>query len=385
MASLFLPYDLILCQARIPSKRLLIHDLNEKPILFYGEAMNYRIYNLIKLLKDEGRSVYWLTTNYKKKVHSDLSKFQIFTRNKYHSIRILGATNIPVMIYFASNARFCSNGIECFNGVKFFDNYDNYILYYGYNCEHKFSKDLLVAERNCFEQADYVIARNLEVNQALRKYKLIDKEKLFIPDSCNSNRFQQSKKLKGNKISLVYCGGLYGQKEKSFTHGFDDFSILYDSLIENDLSIHLYPNPQQFPIHYQSIMELSQENKNIFLYKSVPNDLLVEEISKYDFGIIPHYKTNESTISEEKLMFASSNKFMNFLEAGIPIIVTNEMKFMAWIVKRYQIGIVVDKTEFNNLRNVISSYDYSLLCDNVYKTRTKFVFDNKYEKLKQLI
>lgn len=378
-----IPFDFLLFHFNINIKKKCILKTNEKSILIYGMNVNYRILSTIKFLKSHGFTIYYLTTNnnFSKNLNDNINEINI--RNSYHAKRVFKNNEIPFLIYFASDPRFCSNGIEEFKGIKFFDNYDNYIIYYGLNCSHKFSTKLLKAEKKCFENANFILARNLEINQALRNYNLKNKIKLFIPDSCDISRFKKTKNLNSSQISLVYCGGLYGQKETSFTHGFDDFTLLYESLSENNLTIHLYPNPQQYAIHYQSILEIS--NKNIKIYKSIRNDLLIEEISKYDFGIIPHYKTENSSINIEKLNFATSNKFINFLEAGIPIIVTNEMKFMAWIVKRYQIGIVVDKTEFKNLKNIIHSYNYNNLCENVEKIRTKFVFNNKYEKLKHII
>jgi hypothetical protein len=82
-----------------------------------------------------------------------------------------------------------------------------------------------------------------------------------------------------------------------------------------------------------------------------------------------------------KLDMCTSNKFFNYLEAGIPIIVSDELKFMSWIVKRYQIGIVVKKEELNNLKNIIFEHDYNQMIENVIKVREKLSFQYNNKRL----
>ena len=378
-----IPVDFSMYLLNFPDKSLFVAE-PQNYFLFYGSTINFRIKKLINRLEDNQKNTIVLVDKYTPQPIVSIKGETIKIRNAYHAKRLFKNTNIPHLIYFAADARFCAKGIEDYPFKKIFDNYDNYITYYGYDytSNYYYFKGLLQSEKKCFEQADIVLARNIETQVAIKMYGLGHKKKFFYPDTCDKTKFIENKKtISADAIHLVYCGGLYGSDAHQYTHGFDDFSMLYDSLERNNIIVHLYPNLAQNIIHYKSIIELSKSNKFVQVHKSVQNDNLVATINQYHFGMIPHFKHNESSINSIKLKYATSNKFFNYLEAGLPIIITDEMEFMAWIVKRYNIGIVINKKDFNDLNTIIRSYDYRILCNNVQIIREKFIFEKQFNNL----
>ena len=343
-------------------------------IIFYGRDYTPRIHKLICEFIRKG-IIPVLIIDFFEEGSSIPSEVILHrSRNRFHSGYLLKRYLKHVLIYYGSDSRFCSLHIEKHLGYKIFDNYDNYSLYYKGKSPYLFMNQLIISEKKCYTYCDLVLARNIEASESLRNFSLAMKRKFFLPDICEESKFcfKQKDKINLSKnVNLVYCGGLYGHKERNRTHGFDDFSDLYKALKDTNLIIHLYPNPFQNESHYRSILELSKVNLNVRVYQSIPYKKLVEEITQYDFGIIPHYILESYNVNPIKLKYATSNKFINFLEAGLPIIITDELVFMAWLVTRYNLGTVISKKDFEKLPEIVSKVDYSYLCQNVEKFRIK--------------
>ena len=82
---------------------------------------------------------------------------------------------------------------------------------------------------------------------------------------------------------------------------------------------------------------------------------------------------------------ASSLKLFNYLEGGLPVIVSAELEFMAWLVKRYKIGFAIQKEDVVNLKKMVIAYDYRELQKNVIEARQKLSYHNTSKRLIQFL
>lgn len=368
------------------SDKSLYINTDKKYILIAGRAPNFRVIKYANLIASNNNYlVYLCCQNFEILNNTKISE-QI-NLVKYNSIphlsNLIKNSNSYISIAFTSRTEDASKVIKYSTNFKLLDIYDCWTNCFGENPPIFWLKKEVKFEKYNLEHADGIIARNLESKDLSRRYhyKFPEKNILFL-DYCDEANFQAPDRksiTKDKSIHLVYSGGIFGPSALKASWGIIDFDILIKSLVHSELNLHLYPFPNEPLEYYSELLEMEKTNPYLNIYSSVPNFTLANEIGKYHFGILPNFKVDSYPIMDFKLDMCTSNKFFNYLEAGIPIIVSDELKFMSWIVKRYQIGIVVKKGELNNLKNIIFEHDYKQMIENVIKVREKlsFQFNNK--------
>ena len=116
------------------------------------------------------------------------------------------------------------------------------------------------------------------------------------------------------------------------------------------------------------------------MHETVHQSKLAEELSQYDFGLIPFF-FKDTIHSWEKFKYSTSLKLFNYVEAGIPVISTKDIVFQSWIVERYGMGITINKTDVPNLKSIIEKIDYSLLLKNISENRPKISLSRHLPRL----
>ena len=252
---------------------------------------------------------------------------------------------------FAPKSYYCNIARKSVKAPYIHDMQDVYATYYGLHPTLNWLKKELPQERECLEKADGVVAHCLEANVAFRKYGIAKKPPtLFFPLYCDDDFFQEHNKVfNPDEIHLVYAGGVAGSHRNPKQYGNIQFHGLIKTLTEQGLHFHIYPSPGNIRADYEEYEEKAKKNALFHFHEPVAQHDLAKELSKYDFGILPFFK-NLSEQSEDKLKYATTLKLFNYLEAGIPIIVSKDINFQAWMVERNGIGFSIsfeDRTKLN--------------------------------------
>lgn len=380
LEKLFEYFDQFLLWLNIPAIKIIPNSA--KPLILYsGYSPNFRVLKQIKILIESNKFEVILlhhrnAANITQQVHQNCATYSF--RNRFHLQRILLQAKQNLLIAYSSQPEFAAVSLKYAQSKTLFDPYDCLVVYYGIQPHLNWMQKEIPHEKYCFENTTGIIARNLEVNESLRRYGLEGKPTILFSDYCDNGNFTYREKVlkHGDEISLVYAGGLYGKSARGSSHGIENFDALISSLPQNKIYLHLYPNPDAPIDYYYDYIVEQKQNPFLKVHKSIPQKQMGEELSKYHFGVLPHFKEKSSKISPAKLAYGTSNKFFNFLEAGLPILVSSEMIFMAWLVNRYKIGIVFNEQEQKNLRAVIENCNYTLLQQNVLFVREQLSMHN---------
>jgi glycosyltransferase involved in cell wall biosynthesis len=132
--------------------------------------------------------------------------------------------------------------------------------------------------------------------------------------------------------------------------------------------------------------ELGLANK-VILLPSVPYSLWYDCLYSAHLGICLYEPCNLSHV----YMAGTSQKFNNYLLAGIPSIVSNSPDFIAF-VERYKTSKVAHATDPHSIAQAVNSIfcnseEYALYCRSVkHAFETEFNFEKQFEPiLRQLI
>lgn len=74
-------------------------------------------------------------------------------------------------------------------------------------------------------------------------------------------------------------------------------------------------------------------------------------------------------------------KFFTYLSAGLPVIVSKEFGYIASLVKKHEIGIVISENEIDSLSEIIKRYDYEKLKANVKRAREELSMKRHINRL----
>lgn len=133
---------------------------------------------------------------------------------------------------------------------------------------------------------------------------------------------------------------------------------------------------------------LNEEKNNFYFHyhDRVDPKELNKEISKYHYGLVPDFFNK--TINPLWYKTGIPNKMFNYLEAGLPTVVTKDLRASAEIVKKHKIGICIDYKDIKELRSILDNLNYENLQKNVRIAQKELSIDritkdleNFYEKI----
>jgi hypothetical protein len=379
-------FDLIPMALNLPVKNISYKITEAKIIVFVGGNINPRISRIAK----------WLTKNpeyisiflcHKKGYIEEFSNSSwnqvILFRNKYHLIRIMNQLkNIYLIHGFAVKSYYPDIARKCHKAKFIMDFQDVFACYYSLPPKARWLKKELPHEKNCLEKSDGIIAHSLEPWIVYKKYNIRPHpDNIYFPFYCDDESIiDTDKKLIPDNLSIVYAGGISGSHRNKASHGVTQFHKLIGILTSQKIHFHIYPSPAS---HYTDIDEykmISQGNSYLHIHTSVSTEELPSELSKYDFGIIPFF-LKDSKQSAEKYKYATSLKLFNFIEAGIPVFVSEDIAYQSWMLKRYHAGIVIKEEDLFRLGEMILSINYEEMVKNLKKSREQLLLSKQIVRL----
>jgi hypothetical protein len=143
---------------------------------------------------------------------------------------------------------------------------------------------------------------------------------------------------------------------------------LIHTLSAQGIHFHIYPSPSNVRADYEEYEVTAKENPYFHFHAPVAQHELALEMSKYDWGILPFF-AGQNEQSEAKYKYATTLKLFNFMEAGLPVIVSKDIIYQSWILDRYGCGVLIDGTHIKSLRDKITPDKRSAAVKNLLKAR----------------
>lgn len=187
-----------------------------------------------------------------------------------------------------------------------------------------------------------------------------------------------------NRIHIAYGGNVAPSKASEKLFGDVQFHNMASKVSSQGIYFDIYYSPHVSPIkakkEYWDYMLLAKNNKFFNFMKGLHPDEVTDEFDKYDFGAMI-YLYNRGTFLEEHNGTRLPGKVFTYLEAGIPILVSEECRYVAKLVKEHEIGIVVKQADIDNLSDIVSSYDRKKLKANVEKAKEELSMKKHINRL----
>lgn len=349
---------------------------DHKYVVYLGENLPPRIARLVKWLKRTDLVTAILICQqdgYNTKFSNSSFDQVILFRNRFHLYRILSKLKNPgALIHSFGPKSFFPDCARTFlPRHKFiYDMQDVLAIYYGLQAPIPWYQNEFPHEKNCLSLSHGLVSHGLEPIPASRIYHIAKRPPvLYFPLGADSDIFvKPSHVFNPDDIHLVYAGEIHSSFRNAGVFGNVQFVDLIQSLSDQQLHFHVYPSPSTLPVYFEEYKTIAARNKYFHLHQAVPQSGLSSELAKYDFGIIPFFKSR-SAQSHDKYFYSTSLKLFNFIEAGLPILLPDDITFQHWLANRYGAAITLKHDKLHQLGEQIRKCNYHQLQNLVLRNR----------------
>lgn len=209
-------------------------------------------------------------------------------------------------------------------------------------------------EKYYFKTSDGIIHKGPKNELAFLNYSINSPKFTLIP-GCSEDWTHAPQKKNMDEIHMAVVGpplDLF-----YYAHPFID---IIRKITSQKIHLHVYGKSPYYDGQY-----LQEEKANpYFHYHDKMNYAdLNRTISKYHYGIILDFFND--LIDPLWPKTSVGHKMYNFLEAGLPIIISNDLNAMIDVVKKYKVGIGVDYKDLKKLKKILGKLNYKKLQQNV--------------------
>ena len=358
-----------------------------KKILFVGDHLQARIPRIAKLLNQTKEfETFLITLRGKDYSHYNTAFFnKQITYRTYWDLKIILKKEGNCELIHAFGPPNWATKICIKTGLKtIMDCQDMNVSYYGLNPPFTYMKFDLPNEKFCIENCSGLISQSIEPYDAIKEYSAKKPKKtLFFPLFCDKeNLIFDAKKIDDNQLHIVYVGMIAGSFQDNLHYGAYQLKSLIKKFNSQKVNFHIYPSPNidQNIIEEYKIFE--SEFKYFHLHKSVSQNKLAREISKYHFGILPFFDYNNKK-NKTKRRRGTSLKIFNYIEAQLPILISEDMAFQNWIVTRHSAGISINYSDLSNIINKTHLFQYDEMIEKLTIEREKIILQNQFYRLEK--
>lgn len=270
--------------------------------------------------------------------------------------------------------------VECLDIPEFYGSREEYSDLFGEDCAH----DDFEGFRVLFQNADAVLLnhRESEIDQLRFKYRRTDCVLEF--NSYCSDAFLAEKKHAeaGQPIHIAYAGSVSPSCNPKEFFGATQLLPFIKSVTAQNIRFSALMNPAQKKDRLYWDYSYEEKHNPLFeLKRGLPPLEAAALLSAADFGLMA-FDYSCVKIKKGTLAGGLPTKFTLYLEAGLPIIVSEELEYLADIVRQNHIGVVVKQSQLKSLPSVLLDCDYPSLLEHVGEFRQVFNFRKHSERLK---
>ncbi len=227
-------------------------------------------------------------------------------------------------------------------------------------------------EKTAFEKSDGIITVSEAILEiAKKKYNLNSQNLLVFPNFVSAQMVPQTSKNKHSSadgmVHIVYEGHLDGTR----TGGHYDLFDIFKEISHHEMHLHIYPSREN--VLYRN---LAIEEPFIHYHGSKPPDVLMKELTQYDFGW-SGFNTDKNRIHADTVL---ANKLFEYIAAGLPVI-TFPHKSQRKFLESNGIGLVI--RQIDKLDKKLRSSSLTLIKKNVLKKRFNFTMERQIGKVYQ--
>jgi hypothetical protein len=208
-----------------------------------------------------------------------------------------------------------------------------------------------------------------------------NKNYLYSPYTIESDLFDyEDNEIDFDNIRLAYAGSISSNYHILFNRISYQYNV-FKKLLDQGMYIDAYSFYDFYDSSLGIYKDLMNDYKELFYLKNfLPHNELIKKTKNFDFGLLI-YECDHEIVAEYKVATSSTvqGKLISSLAAGLPVLVSTEFGAISDFTLEHGVGISIDFDDIVNTKEIIKSYDYNELKENVKKFQKNYI-DYNYPK-----
>jgi hypothetical protein len=207
-----------------------------------------------------------------------------------------------------------------------------------------------------------------------------------IYNCLSKNIFINIQKQKAQKPLLCYAGGILPTHfDKHISADIKMIKVVVPAL-ESGCRFDVYGTAAttgEQKAFYADYFALADKNTDFRFLPFLPIDELVKKICHADFGVM-YYDfsvAKKEKILKHHLESVIPTKVFTYLAAGLPVLISKELKATHEFLMDNGVGISVSQKDIANIKFLIDKADYGRLKENVGIFQSNFCIENKISEM----
>lgn len=186
---------------------------------------------------------------------------------------------------------------------------------------------------------------------------------------------------------LAWAGALVPTHESAALFRDGQVLSVFRAIVQQGLGLAIISgdNEANFRVTFPDYWELVSDNSTVTFIERMTRSALIDHLSRYyDYGLLLN-RIDLDVQPRGGLKTTFASKFLTYVAAGLPIIVSREMVYMAELVESWGIGLVVSARELGNLAELLRVAPYERFKHNVAIAQTSFSAENHFERFRMFM
>ncbi len=170
--------------------------------------------------------------------------------------------------------------------------------------------------------------------------------------------------------------------------GFGDVQILsmVEELLAQGLQFDILLNPYQNrgDSTFDDYHYLERQDEKFHLRTGILPHELAQDLTQYDFGCMFYRFPEGFRVGRDHFKYMLPTKFFTFLEARLPILVSEELEHVSALVRKYGLGLVVSQEDLGRLAGLLRDLDTEQIRRNITAYRATILMDDKIGEMEAL-
>lgn len=197
---------------------------------------------------------------------------------------------------------------------------------------------------------------------------------------------RSDRRHQGGEVRLAFAGGVVSEQREAGLFADAQLVTTMRPLVEAGAHIDVFNNPmlaspEAYAQHYPSHLELAEQYPDRYTFQvGASPAAITERIAGHDYGLMV-YDTGGVHIGEHHFRQLVPTKFFLYLEAGLPVLISELWDGVVRLVNEYGIGAVVSEAQRKDLPALLDKLDHDQLRRNVAAAREQLSMDVQVERL----
>lgn len=199
----------------------------------------------------------------------------------------------------------------------------------------------IATEKFCLENADALCCRNIETQYAKRYMGYRYRKRLFFPEYCWNIPSPPTKlPIVDGSLGIANVGNLHVNLDMPLTNPANyHLGLAVGLAYHHKFKTFLYFIPLRWTTRLAQRLTRFLAANPLVYFRSVPYERLIYELQiQCHAGLMCLPAVDASKAEpyvQRKREYTAANKVFDYIDAGIPIIMDSDIKFLYWFVQRY--------------------------------------------------